>query len=146
MTDVFHGGEDPLDGGEQVVRPDGDDGDGASGYGFGGTLTFAQVWTTPYTSLSTVNAPANQAAFYQSQVAGNLTEIKSSVFFRNLASSAYTEANARGVFAAANNNIQTANSPIASISRLAPVSRGGKLMTQVIGLDPTPREPIRSIL
>ncbi|QDV05225.1 hypothetical protein Poly30_07210 [Planctomycetes bacterium Poly30] len=127
-----------MDGGEQVVRPDGDDGDGASGYGFGGTLTFAQVWNTPYTSLSTVNAPANQAAFYQSQVSGNLAEIKSSVFYRNLASNAYTEANARGVFAAANNNIQTTSFPIASITRLAPVVKGGKQMLQVVGLDPTP--------
>ncbi|MEM8710939.1 MAG: hypothetical protein AAGG01_08310, partial [Planctomycetota bacterium] len=127
-----------MDGGEQVVRPDGDDGDGASGYGHNGTLTFADVWNTPYTSLSTVNAPAGQAAFYQSQTSGNLTEITNSVFFRNFASNAYTEANARGVFNASNNNVITSNSPIASITRAQPVVRGGKDLIQVIGLDPTP--------
>ncbi|MGK0480515.1 MAG: hypothetical protein ACJAQ3_000478 [Planctomycetota bacterium] len=128
-----------MDGGEQVVRPDGDDGDGASGYGHNGTLSFADVWNTPYTSLSGVNAPGNQAAFYQSQTAGNLAEIKDSVFFRNLAGNAYTEANARGVFNASNNNVQTNSSPIASITRIAPPALGSGLqILRVVGLDPTP--------
>ncbi len=127
-----------MDGGETLVRPDGDDGDGASGYGHNGTLSFADVWTTPYTSLSSVNAPGGQAAFYQSQTSGNLSEITNSVFFRNLAGNAYTEATARGVLDASNNNVIASASPIASISRIAPVIRGGKQMIQVVGLDPTP--------
>ncbi len=129
-----------MDCGEQVVRPDDNDGDGASGYGHNGTLTFAQVWTTPYTSLSNVNAPAGLATFYQAQSSGNLAEITETVFFRNLASSAYTEANLRGVFNASNNNILAgaAAQPIANIVRAPLIVRGGKNILPVIGLDPRP--------
>ena len=58
-----------MDGGETLVRPDGDDGDGASGYGDGAGvpgLTFAQVWTTDYNVFPVPNAPANPAAFLRS--------------------------------------------------------------------------------
>ncbi len=127
-----------MDGGETLVRPDGDDGDGASGYGHNGTLSFADIWNTPHTSLSSINAPAGQAAFYQSQTSGNLAEMTDCVFFRNLDPNAYTEATARGVLDASNNNVIATASPIASIGRLAPVVRGGKMMTQVVSLDPTP--------
>ncbi len=129
-----------MDLGEQLVRPDGDDGDGANGYGFNGTLSFADVWTTPFSATSTVNPPANPGAFYPSQTSGNLAEITNSVMFRNLNGSAYTEATARGVFDAANNNVQEPGTqPIRFIGRDAPTTKGGKTLLFVNGLDPRPQ-------
>ncbi|MEZ5975959.1 MAG: hypothetical protein R3F17_07835 [Planctomycetota bacterium] len=132
-----------MDCGENVVRFDNVDGDGASGYGHNGTLSWADTWTTDYSVFSTVNAPANPSAFYQSQTSGKLSSITDSVFFRNLASSAYTEANNRNVFDAANNNVlipgfDDVDSPVTSIVRGAPVVRGGKTMLPVTFLDPRP--------
>jgi hypothetical protein len=125
--------------GEAVVRNDNVDGDGGSGYGHNGTATYASLWSTPYSTFSAVNAPANPAAFYAAQTSGNLAEIKDSVFYNNLHSSAYTEATARGVFAPANNNVQEpASSPITSVTRAAPITVSGKVMRQVTFLDPRP--------
>ncbi len=133
-----------MQGGEKVVRFDGDDGDGASGYGANGTLSWADHWTTAAGTISGVNTPdplvvGPLAAFYGSQVDGNLCEITDSVFFQNLSADAYTEAVARDLFAASNNNVQEpATQPIVSITRGAPVIRGTKIMLPVIGLDPRP--------
>ena len=124
--------------GEHVVGFDNVDGDGASGYGHNGTLSWPAHWTTPYTTTSPVNAPANPAAFYTVQTSGNLCEITDSVFYNNNNSNAYTEANARGVFNPANNNAIITNSPITAITRGAPVVRGGKAMVPVTFLDPRP--------
>ena len=133
-----------VDGGEKAVRFDDLDGDGGQGYGHNGTLDWPSTWTTDYTATSLVNPAASPAAMYQSQVSGKLASITDSVFFRNLSSSAYTEANARGVFDPSNDNVLTpgfdeADSPLRSIVRGAPVSRGGKQMVQVLGLDPLPK-------
>ena len=126
-----------MDCGEKVVRFDGDDGDGANGYGFNGTLDWPTRWVTPYNTHSTVNAPGNPQSFYRAQFNGNLIEMTDSVFFNNTSSSAYTEANARNVFDAANNNVlEPANSPVTDIQRATPVVRGGKVMQQVTFLDP----------
>jgi len=127
-----------MDLGERLVQNDNVDGDGGSGYGFNGTTTWANLWTTPYTTTSTVNAPANPAAFYTVQTSGNLVELSDSVFFRNLFASAYTEATARGVFNAANNNVTATVQPIVSITRGSPVVKGGKTMLPVLNLDPRP--------
>ena len=125
-----------MDAGEQVVRNDNVDGDGGAGYGFNGTLSWAATWTTPYTTTSTVNAPANPAAFYQSQSAGNLNQISDCVFYNNKAANAYTEANARGVFATANNNVLATVSPITSITRGPSTTLGSITMANVVGLNP----------
>ena len=126
-----------MDCGEKVVRFDGDDGDGANGYGFNGTLDWPTRWVTPTNTHSTVNAPGNPQSFYRAQFNGNLIEMTDSVFFNNTSSSAYTEANARNVFDAANNNVlEPANSPVTDIQRATPVVRGGKVMQQVTFLDP----------
>jgi len=126
--------------GERVVAFDNVDGDGGLGYGFNGTLTWAQTWTTPYTATSTVNAPANPAAFYTVQTSGTLNEISDSVFYNNLHNAAYTEANARGIFAAANNNVQATSSPILSIARAAPVVvSGANTVARVTSLNPLPQ-------
>lgn len=132
-----------MDGGEKVVRPDGDDGDGAQGYGFNGTLSFAETWATDHTEFSPVNAPANPADFYTAQSSGKLAEMVDSVFFRNLNGSAYTDADSLGVFAAANDNVlvpgfDNADSPIVSLDRAAPVTKGGKVMLRVTSIDPRP--------
>jgi hypothetical protein len=130
-----------MDLGERVVGFDnnGDHSCGALGYGATGTLSWAATWTTPYTAFSTVNAPANPAAFYRAQTSGNLAEITDSVFYNNLFATAYTEAVARGVFAAANNNVrEPANSPIRSLTRGPAVVRGTKIMLPVTQLDPRP--------
>ncbi|MFO1055146.1 MAG: hypothetical protein U1F36_23255 [Planctomycetota bacterium] len=128
-----------MDIGEQCVKNDNVDGDGAHGYGFNGTASFTSLWSTPYTTFSTVNAPANPAAFYQAQSSGNLCEIKDSVFYNNAFASAYTTATTVGVFAAANNNVrEPANSPISALTRGAAVTRGGLAMLPVTFLDPRP--------
>ena len=83
-----------MDLGEELVRFDGDDGDGSSGYGFGGSLPFIDpmgpdVWDTAFSDFSGPNRPADTAAFYQSQVDGFKAEITGSLFYRNLGSDAY---------------------------------------------------------
>ncbi|MBL8726545.1 MAG: hypothetical protein JNK49_21060 [Planctomycetes bacterium] len=129
-----------MDTGERLVSFDNVDGDGGAGYGFNGTLTWAQTWTTPYTATSTVNAPANPAAFYNVQTSGRLIEVTDSVMFNNLHSSFATEANNRGVFAAANNNVLATSSPITLIQRAAPVVvSGSNTVANVNRLDPRPQ-------
>ncbi len=131
-----------MDVGQRVVSFDNIDGDGGSGYGHNGTTSWTNSWTTPFNSFSTVNAPANPAAFYTAQVDGNLCEIKDSVFFRNLASQANTVANGLGVFNPLNGNVDQTTlidpslAPIASITRGPAVVRGGRTLLPVIGLDP----------
>jgi hypothetical protein len=130
-----------MDCGEKVVRNDGDDGDGASGYGHNGTLSLGQTFTTPYTSLSGVNAPANAAGFYRAQFSGSLSELKDSVFYNNAdyAEAMNVDGSGYNVFQASNNNVmEPTNAPIQSITRGAPVLKGGKVMQPVIGLNPLP--------
>ncbi len=121
-----------MDLGERLVQLDNVDGDGGAGYGFNGTLSWLNTWTTP----------AVFSALNQSQVNGNLAEIKDSVFFRNLFASAYTEATTVGVFNPANNNVNAGSAlvdqPIAAITRGPLVVKGGKNMLPVISLDPRP--------
>lgn len=134
-----------MDLGERLVSLDNLDGDGGAGYGFNTTLSWASRWTTPYSTTSTVNAPANPAAFYTAQTSGNLCEIKDSVMFRNANAAAYTEANNRSVFAAANNNTQVvavddASMPVQTLTRAAPLNVFGTLvMRPVTYLDPRPK-------
>jgi hypothetical protein len=133
-----------MDLGEELVRLDNVDGDGAHGYGFNGTLSWAATWTTPYNMVPvTPNDPANPATFYQAQSSGMLASVTDSVFFRNLFASAYTTATTVGVFNATNNNVlipgfAAIDAPIKSITRGPQVTRGGKIMLPVIGLDPRP--------
>lgn len=132
-----------MDLGEKLVQFDNVDGDGASGYGFNGTTTWPDTWTTDSSVYSGVNAPANPALFYTAQLPGKLAEIRDSVFFRNLFATAYTEATSRGVFDVANANVlipgfDPNDAPITSITRGPAVVKGGKTMLPVIGLDPRP--------
>lgn len=133
-----------MDLGEQLVKFDNLDGDGGLGYGNGGTLPWADVWTTDYTETSLINAPADPSAFYKAQTSGKLAEVKDSVFFRNLLGGAYTEATARGVFDVSSDNtlipgFDPADAPIRVLERGPLVVKGGKSLVPVIGLDPRPQ-------
>lgn len=138
-----------MDGGERVIKNDGDDGDGANGYGFNGTLTFTECWSTPYTQTSVVNAPANPAAMYTAQSSGNLSQITDTVFFRNQSVAAYTfrensvtqDVSALGLFDSSNNNVNAgddeANSPIQGLVRGELRTLGNnKDMLPVLYIDP----------
>jgi hypothetical protein len=132
-----------MDLGEVLVKNDNVDGDGGSGYGHNGTLSFADTWTTDFDVYSDVNAPPNPEDFYKAQTSGKLAQIRDSVFFRNLHADAYTEATNRGVFDAANNNVlipgfDDVDSPVTTLTRGGPVTRGGKTMLPVTFLDPRP--------
>jgi hypothetical protein len=133
-----------MDLGEELVKFDNIDGDGAHGYGFNGTLSWANTWTTAYNAVPPhANDPINPGAFYTAQTSGKLAEITDSVFFRNQFANAYTEATSRGVLDPANNNVlipgfNPVDAPIQSITRGPSVVKGGKTMVPVIGLDPRP--------
>jgi len=136
-----------MDLGEELVRLDNVDGDGAHGYGFNGTLSWADTWTTNFNAVPAhANDPANPSLFYKAQTSGKLAEVTDSVFFRNVFASAYTTATAVGVLpvSGTNNNVLIAgtadvDAPIQSLTRAAPVVKGGKTMVQVISLDPRPK-------
>ncbi len=136
-----------MDLGERLVAFDNVDGDGGAGYGFNGTLSWANTWTTNHNA---VPAHANDfttgtyATNYAAQTSGKLAEITDSVFFRNLNAAAYTEATARGVFAGANNNVSIvsvldADAPIQRLTRGPNVAYLGLTMRPVISLDPLPK-------
>ena len=129
-----------MDIGDRVVSFDNLDGDGAQGYSFNGTLSWAATWTTAHNNYSAVNAPPSPAGFYLSQTSGNLAEIKDSVFYNNTSATAYTEANTVGVFAPANNNVQEPPlSPITTIAREpANFTIQTTSMRRVTFLDPRP--------
>lgn len=117
----------------------GDHNCGNKGYAAGGTLTWAQCWTTNWNVTSLINPCPNPGLIYQAQTSGKLIEFVDSVFYRNNAANAYTELDARLAFAVANNNVkQAASSPITAITRGPNVVKGGKTMQPVISLDPTP--------
>lgn len=145
-----------MDCGEKVVRFDENDGDGALGYtgdkgasgdprlySVDGTLSWVEHWATSYADWAAgaegqINrGSAKLADLYQSQVDGKLCEITDSVFYNNTNSNAYTEADALGIFDAANNNVkEPADSPIRQLTRGTPVIRGGKPMLPVTYINP----------
>lgn len=128
-----------MDLGEELIRLDNSDGDGGSGYGFNGTLTWEETWNTPYTYTSPVNiGTANPAELYTVQTSGNLSEITDSVFYNNLHEKAYTQAEALGVLAPENNNVIATSSPIQELQRGPLVVRGGKNMLPVTFINPLP--------
>jgi hypothetical protein len=133
-----------MDIGDELVRFDNDDGDGASGYGHNGTLDWPTTWTTAYNAVPAhPNDPPSRDFFYKAQTSGNLAEMKDSVFF-NIGST--TEADNRGVFDPANNNSLVGASPLKEVNRDAPVVKGGKVMEAILTLDPRPdNEALESV-
>ncbi len=133
-----------MDCGEQVIRFDNLDGDGANGYGFGGTLSWPATWATAY-NAAPPHANDCPPSVYQAQSDGNLADIRDSVFYNNQNAAAYTEAENIGgsglnIFTASgyDNVKEPGTSPIVSITRGGVVTRGGKLMVPVVGLNPLP--------
>ncbi|MBN1587109.1 MAG: hypothetical protein JW937_06745, partial [Candidatus Omnitrophica bacterium] len=154
-----------MDLGYKLVQPDGDDGDGASGYGYSGTLSFADTWTTDAGIHSLVNAispvPApgtfnHPDTLYQVQQDGKLAEITGSVFFRNQNGSAYTDSDTFGVTVSGGSNpaldnivipgTAAADAPIKSIARGGVVVRGGKNMVPVTSVDPRANNEATSLV
>jgi hypothetical protein len=133
-----------MDGGEALVKFDNLDGDGANGYGFNGTLSWADTWTTDFDSVPP-HANDCPPGTYTVQTSGKLAEIRDSVLFRNLHASAYTVATAVGVLNPVNDNVlvasvAAADAPIQSITRGPLVVKGNaKSMLPVIALDPRPK-------
>ena len=135
-----------MDGGSEVVKFDNSDGDGAHGYGYNGTLNWPTTWTTAYNAVPPMPndfPTGTYADHYPSQVSGNLIEFTDNVFFRNLNANAYTEATARGVFNASENNVLIpgsldADAPIQSLVRGAAVVAPGYTVLPVASLDPRP--------
>ena len=135
-----------MDLGERLVAFDNIDGDGGAGYGFNGTLSWANTWLTAYNAVPAHGndfTTGSYATNYPVQTSGRLAEITDSVFFRNLNAAAYTEATARGVFDVGNNNVlipgfDPLTAPIVSITRGPAVVKGGKTMLPVTLLDPRP--------
>ena len=133
-----------MDLGEVLVKNDNVDGDGGHGYGFNGTLSFANTWTTAYNAVPAhANDPANPALFYTAQTSGKLAEISDSVFYRNLFGTAYNEATTQGVMGAGNNNVlipgfDPVDAPIVALTRGPSVVKGGLTLLPVTGLDPRP--------
>jgi hypothetical protein len=134
-----------MDLGENLVKNDNSDGDGANGYGYNGTLSWAATWTTPYTVTSTVNAGTwtpgafnDPAVLYQAQTSGMLAEITDSVFYNNLFATAYDEARARGVMDADKSNVIAfaSDRPIQALTRGPVVTKGGKKMVPVTYINP----------
>jgi hypothetical protein len=131
-----------MDVGEAVVRNDNSDNeatDGQTGYGYNGTLTFAQTWTTDFNVYSVVNpftTNPTPAEAYSSLDGGKLSQITDTVFYNNLHSAAYTQANTLNVFASANNNVIATQLPIAGITRGPTQILTGVSIQPVIGLDP----------
>ncbi len=132
-----------MDLGERLVNNDNKDGDGGNGYGYNGTLTWQEVWETPYSETSYVNAgnwtPGSfndPGVLYQAQTSGRLAEISDCVFYNNIYGTAYTEADARGVRDARNNNVTSTVMPIQELRRSAPVTKGGKTMIPVTFINP----------
>ncbi len=131
-----------MDIGEQLVKGNKDDGDGANGYGYNGTLSWADTWTTAYTNYSSVNWSADvysdPADMYPVQSSGNLAEMKNSVFYNIYGdgSDGFSGADAVGVRDAANNNVTASALPIVSVERAGYAIRGGKAVQLVTGINP----------
>jgi hypothetical protein len=134
-----------MDLGERLVRLDNVDGDGGAGYGFNGTLSWANTWTTNYNVFSAVNAPANPAAFYKAQTSGKLARSRTASSTATSSPTAYTDSDAVGVNAPANNNVRIdadateVNLPVKQLDRGPAVTLGSLIMLPVIGLDPRAR-------
>jgi hypothetical protein len=151
-----------MDLGEHLIFNEHLSDNGADGYGFNGTLSFCDIWTTPFTATSTVNPCNNPGNIYTSQSAGNaaigqgfLAEMTDSVFFRN-AAIAYNDnpaavpcplgSNSLQVTIAGGSNpakgnvvipgILDADAPIKGITRAAGVPVGGSTVLRVTSIDP----------
>jgi hypothetical protein len=127
-----------MDLGEELVKFDDDDTDGALGYSgdksksrttsADGTLSWYGTWSTDAGVHSTVNSGTwtpgafnDPSILYPVQTSGKLAEISDSVFYNNLHSKAYIESASVGVHNPANDNVIAADGsmPIRALVRSA---------------------------
>jgi len=137
-----------MDLGEQLVKFDGDDGDGAEGYGHNGTHSWADVWDTTYTQWAGDSASGvNLGGFslqsiygdYMTQdTTGKLAQITNSVFYNNANASAYSTYNT--VNTGTGNTIATL-SPVKGVYRGFDALANGNLMP-VESLNPIPADGV----
>ena len=123
-----------MDCAEKVVRSDGDDGDGANGYGYNGTLSLADVFATDADQLLANSIGVAPQSLYTAQDSGKMSGFENCVFYNN---SNYGDFNAFDQTNAAFNNIvEPANAPVAKVTRGPIVTKGGKDVAPVVSLDP----------
>lgn len=149
-----------IDVGEELVRFDNKDGDGALGYGYAGTHDFwlpgasNDIWEIPYSTLPTENpglAPYTPAEIYGPQVDGFLAQITDSVIYdvdglSDPGDFAFTVgvldgATSAPVSSGVNANVYTTTLPIVKYDRTGTTAEiDGKTYTLVAldGLDPRP--------
>jgi hypothetical protein len=89
------------------------------------------TWNTPYNFFE-----AGFPGIYKAQSSGTLNEMTNCVYFNNVGAAAYTMANTVGVFAAANKNVIATTRPIRAIMRGPDTVKGGRVLNQVLKLDP----------
>ncbi len=147
-----------MDIGEEVIRLDGDDGDGAQGYGYNGTLDFADLWTTAYSNYPTVNWTnsiyADPADMYPVQTSGYLAEMTGCLFNYVNENDSGDQALALGIVLGTTNawasnpaldNIVTTDDPIVSFTRGPVVTRGGKSVALVTNINPCAQNDAASV-
>ena len=124
-----------MDLGDKLVKNDVTDGEGAQGYGYLGTHTFADIWTTDYNVYPTLNiGSADPTVLYQSQTDGKLAEIKDSVFY-NLPYLGDAPVNLLSGY----DNVTGSGSPVKLLTRsVTPFVSSGqsKVVYPVLSLDP----------
>ncbi len=132
--------------GDKLVRADGDDGDGSSGYGFNGTLSLAERFQTaartaeglPYVdSVNSTSDAEFMASLYQSQSDGMLAEITDCVIsqFGSIAEDPYYEVVPASMRLT---NFETQDLAIKKLVRGPEVIIGGKSVDPVVLIDPRP--------
>jgi hypothetical protein len=150
-----------MDIGEQILKNDGSDGDNANGYGYNGTLSFADTWKTSASVHPTINAGTwtpgafnDPSQLYRSQDPnGMLLEVVDSIFYRcywistDGKTTSYTTLESVGAMDAKNHNVKVTddgvsdhvadkNMPIQALVRGAKVVKGGLDMYPVTYINP----------
>lgn len=133
--------------GEVLVKNDNSDGDGAEGYGYNGTLSWANTWANSYDAWTALSAAqinlcgydlnAIYADYIGHDLGGKLAQITNSVFYNNQHASAYTESTARGVHAGAMGNVTATKSPVQNVIRSYASLTNGVLLP-VMYVNPLP--------
>ena len=131
--------------GDKLVRADGDDGDGSSGYGHNGTLTLAERFETDAVGsdgiayIDPVNAGASSMMdnLYQAQTDGKLAELSNNIIsgFGDISDDPYYDIVPASMRAT---NVEIAELPIRLLQRGPSVNVGGKSVNPVVLIDPTP--------
>lgn len=134
--------------GDKLVRADGEDGDGSSGYGYNGTLSLEERFETsartfnglPYIDpVNVTGDDAFMASLYQSQSDGMLAEITDCVIsgFGSIFNDPYYDLVPSSMRAT---NVETPALPIKELIRSPAVSVGGKTVDPVVLIDPRPTD------